>query len=181
MEEKDRAWRRRQLDEAMAAMEDFARTCDDAATWYSRRASTESTRTRWLTLTASVVATIAGAGSLADFASRGQIGTIALVSAVLGTIATFYATNAAKVETHLSKADKLRQLAEDIHTWVRVDALDPHNKLEAVSMLRDFRERRLELEKGLPLSCQTRRKLSNCLPLFGSAFPFFIQRRSSRG
>ena len=151
VDEKDRTWRHQQLNEAVRAINDFADDCRAEGAWLQTRARTERTRTRVLTLTASIVATVAGAGSLSQLASPEVVGAIALGSAVLGTVATFFATDAAKVEQFVAKAAAYRQLEADIRQWVRVDALDPSRKIEAVDMLIDFRERRADLDAGLPL------------------------------
>jgi hypothetical protein len=162
MNDKDRPWRRQQLDEALRAMKDFAEECGDQFSWYSRRATVERSRAQLLTLSASIVATVAGAGSLSEIGSPTLVGITALVSAVLGTIATFFTTNAKKADTFTARAEAFQQLQSDIVYWVRVDALDPQNKLEAVDMLRDFRDRRKEVELGLPL---------RTTPKFGSPGP----------
>jgi hypothetical protein len=42
-------------------------------------------------------------------------------------------------------------LVTDMRQWARVDALDPHQGIQAVEMLRDFSPRQADIEAGLPL------------------------------
>jgi hypothetical protein len=144
-------WQRRQLDEALQAMMDFAGQCDDQAEWYTRRGAYESKRSQFLTLTASVVATVAGAGALSKVTSSTVAGFIALTSAALGSVATYFAPKTEVAHKYFAKSVAFRQLRDDVRNWVRVDAIDPREKIEAVDMLRDVRDRRTEVEAGLPL------------------------------
>ncbi|MFI6674176.1 hypothetical protein [Kribbella sp. NPDC050470] len=151
MDVKDQVWRRRQLDVAVQEISEFADGCRDKELWCARRAGRERRRTRVLTLSASVVATVAGAGALSQLVSPVVSGVVALASAVLGTVATFFSTDPVKLEQLERMASAYGLLVTDMHQWARVDALDPHQRILAVEMLRDFSLRQADIEAGLPL------------------------------
>lgn len=136
MDENERTWRRRQLDAAMETMGFFSRDCEKLSDSCYRRATWERTRSRVLTLSTAIVATVAGAGGLSELVNHTIVGVIALISAVLGTVALFYANNSVAADKELAKADALKQLSRDIEDWRIVDAKDPTRKLEAVDMLK---------------------------------------------
>jgi hypothetical protein len=142
-------WQRRQIDAAIAKIEEFRDRCAPAAERYERLADLWGRLHVALGLPAAILAAVAGVAALADF-SKTISGVVALCAAALSATTTFLG-GADRQRGAKARADALRELATEADNYLSVDALDPYQKLDAPDLFKDFNERLAAVRAGQPL------------------------------
>jgi hypothetical protein len=142
-------WERRQIDAAIAKIEEFRDRCAPAAERYERLGALWGRLHVSLGLPAAVLAAVAGVAALGDF-SKTVSGVVALSAAALSATTTFLG-GADRQRAAKARADALRELATEADNYLSVDALDPYHKLDAPYLFKDFNERLAAVRAGQPL------------------------------
>ena len=142
-------WQRRQIDAAIAKIDEFKDRCDGAAKRNQGLADLWGRLHVSLGLPAAVLAAVAGVAALADF-SQTISGVVALSAAALSAGTTFLG-GTDRQRAAKAKADALRALATEADNYLSVDALDPYHRLDAPYLFKDFNERLAAVRAGHPL------------------------------
>jgi hypothetical protein len=146
------AWRRRQLDAAVAKITEFEDECRREAARLSALARRWGAIHVTLGLPAAVLATVAGVSALADLYGPRVSGWIALVAGALSGASAFFGGGLARQQRAQAASSAHEALANEAEQFVAVRALDPRDKLDAPEVYQDLMRRRAAVRDGKELA-----------------------------
>jgi hypothetical protein len=138
------------LEGAIEKISKFGKGCARDAQRNERRARFWGGLHLTLGLPSAILAAVAGVSALGDLSGRTLSGVIALAAAALSATTAFLGDTARQRDSDAA-ATAFRVLATEAKNYVSVDAPEPHAKLDAPYLFRDFNERRDAVLAGQPL------------------------------